>query len=238
MSSATLLTTIVGLAPTLVILYWVKSVIAIPVNWRLIALCVGLGMLSAIPVALTVLPIKYLGAGLDQPIARTLYRAFVSASLLEETLKFAGLILAYFAARLRHTPALLIIAGTATSLGFATFENILYVADEGLSTALIRAFTAIPCHACLGTIMGYYFARAQMLERKSELFKAWLIPLILHGMYDFPLMAGFSGVLPEPDGMTILLSMLALVLLVMWARYILFHLRYQVSFAPNKSNSD
>ncbi len=87
-----------------------------------------------------------------------------------------------------------IIYGVFLSLGFATVENVLYVIEGGMTTALMRIVTAVPSHALFGTVMGYYLGKAKFLthsKRKNLLF-AWVTPVILHGVYDFIIMAGYS----------------------------------------------
>ena len=78
------------------------------------------------------------------------------------------------------------------SLGFAAWENISYVAAYGLPTALVRAFTAVPGHACFGVFMGAYYGAAKLAERSGNHEKslslrrmAVIIPAFLHGLYDF-----------------------------------------------------
>ena len=50
-------------------------------------------------------------------------------------------------------------------LGFATFENIVYVMDGGFNG---HAFTAVPAHACFGAIMGYYIAMGHFGRMSSS----------------------------------------------------------------------
>ena len=85
-----------------------------------------------------------------------------------------------------------VVYAVLVSLGFALWENISYVMSYGFGTALVRAVTAIPGHACFGVFMGvfYGFARKYMnfgSERLSEICRvlAVLIPALLHGLYDF-----------------------------------------------------
>ena len=85
-----------------------------------------------------------------------------------------------------------VVYAVAVSLGFALWENIQYVAAYGLSTALIRAVTAIPGHACFGVIMGGWYGLAkrkqiQQWDGASKLARklAVIIPTLVHGMYDF-----------------------------------------------------
>ncbi|MBP3853894.1 MAG: PrsW family intramembrane metalloprotease, partial [Erysipelotrichaceae bacterium] len=51
-----------------------------------------------------------------------------------------------------------IIYAVAVSLGFALFENIMYVGRFGLEVAAVRAVTAIPGHACFSVFMGVWYA--------------------------------------------------------------------------------
>lgn len=76
--------------------------------------------------------------------------------------------------------------------GFAIFENLFYVADGGLVTALLRTVTAIPGHIMMGIVMGIWYGRAKKYDRLEKRFVsklcrflAVLCPMILHGIYDF-----------------------------------------------------
>ena len=78
------------------------------------------------------------------------------------------------------------------SLGFALWENIHYVLAYGMGTAVARAVTAVPGHACFGVFMGTWYGlakRASLAGKpgKSLFFRllAFLIPTLLHGLYDF-----------------------------------------------------
>ena len=46
-----------------------------------------------------------------------------------------------------------VVYAVFVSLGFALWENISYVLTYGFSTALVRAVTAVPGHACFGVFM-------------------------------------------------------------------------------------
>jgi len=88
----------------------------------------------------------------------------------------------------------IILYAVFVSLGFACFENILYVLskDGGIWIALFRAITAIPAHACFGTFMGYYLTLSKFENNKKYLYYSILIPIILHGTYDFLLLSGYT----------------------------------------------
>ncbi len=128
-------------------------------------------------------------------------RAFIVAAVCEEFFKL--IVVLVFAYRSPHFDEAVdgIIYCIFASLGFAVFENILYVLDTGYTTAIIRAFTALPLHAIVSGLMGYYvgqakFASSRQLEQ-NLIIKGFLIAVILHGTYNFLLFAiPVFGILP------------------------------------------
>ncbi len=88
-----------------------------------------------------------------------------------------------------------VVYAVAASLGFAGLENVLYVfTSGGLSTAIMRALTAVPGHAVFGVFMGLHYGLAKRAEArgnygiaKVELCLSYLVPVLLHGFYDFTL---------------------------------------------------
>ena len=84
-----------------------------------------------------------------------------------------------------------VVYAVFVSLGFALWENIGYVAMYGFGTALVRAVTAVPGHACFGVFMGVWYGAARRYEyaglyRRSRTCRwmALLLPALLHGAYD------------------------------------------------------
>lgn len=85
-----------------------------------------------------------------------------------------------------------VVYATFVSLGFALWENIGYVLVNGLGTALVRAVTAVPGHACFGVFMGCWYAQAYETARQGDAqtsgtlrVLAVVLPALLHGAYDF-----------------------------------------------------
>ena len=111
------------------------------------------------------------------------------AGFTEETLKF--LTIYFYVSKNTNfdEPMDAIVYGTLVSLGFATFENLQYVYYSGGSpdaVAIIRAFTAIPLHACCGIIMGYYFGLYMFKNRdKLDLFKSLFFAMGFHAVYNY-----------------------------------------------------
>ena len=85
-----------------------------------------------------------------------------------------------------------IVYAVSVSLGFALLENIGYVFMYGLETALVRALTAVPGHACFGVFMGVFYGAAKRYQHWNDPLASKLcrigavaVPVFLHGCYDF-----------------------------------------------------
>jgi RsiW-degrading membrane proteinase PrsW (M82 family) len=85
-----------------------------------------------------------------------------------------------------------VVYAVFVSLGFALWENIGYVLMYGIDTALARALTAVPGHACFGVFMGVWYGAAKRRElygetqRSKRLLRlSVIVPALLHGCYDF-----------------------------------------------------
>lgn len=122
---------------------------------------------------------------------------FIGVALIEELSKF---IFAYTMFKSKHFDEFfdMIVYATFVSLGFACFENILYVFEQGAFVGIIRALLSVPGHACYGVFMGYYLsiAKLNIINDRKDLFKknllkSLLIPTMLHGIYDFCILSGY-----------------------------------------------
>ena len=124
------------------------------------------------------------------------------AAIPEEVFKFV--VVTLYAARVVRFRGAMdgIVYGVAASLGFATIENALYVAMGGVSTAALRALTALPCHASLGVILGFCVGRALAggRVRPGLLLLGLVLPIAAHAAYDYPLFT-LSAAQAEPGGL-------------------------------------
>lgn len=85
-----------------------------------------------------------------------------------------------------------VVYAVFVSLGFALWENISYVMMYGFGTAIIRAVTAIPGHACFGVFMGIFYGIAKKYDYRGRSsasrtmrIVAVVAPALLHGAYDY-----------------------------------------------------
>lgn len=145
-----------------------------------------LGVLTVFPVLLVAGPVTFLEEYLAERslLAFALVSAFLGAAIPEEFFKFQVL-KKISKDQAFDEPMDGIVYGAVASLGFATFENILYCLDGGLETVIMRAITAVPMHASCGAFMGYYFSKAHFKGESVGVFsKAYVIPVLLHGVYN------------------------------------------------------
>ena len=138
-------------------------------------------------------PLDTWAARVNNPVWTPVMEAFLTAAVPEEVLKFA--VLTLYCLRHRHfnEPMDAIVYGVTASLGFAALENVLYVTqagDDWTATAIARALTAVPGHGALGAVMGLLLAKARFgpPERRWPLAWALVVPILLHGLYDAPLL--------------------------------------------------
>ncbi len=114
--------------------------------------------------------------------------SFIITSLIEEVSKW---IMIYFIAY--KSPEYdqyydIILYSVYVGLGFACFENLLYtIPNNNLFIVLLRGITAIPAHVSYQTMMGYYLTLSKLKPEKKKLYitLSLVVPVILHGLYDF-----------------------------------------------------
>jgi len=85
-----------------------------------------------------------------------------------------------------------IVYSVMVGMGFATFENILYVLNDGFSVGVMRMFTAVPAHACFAVLMGFYLGKAKFDHKKG--YYGWYglgVATLFHGLYDYCLFASW-----------------------------------------------
>jgi protease PrsW len=119
--------------------------------------------------------------------------AFGAVALTEELSKYVLLKRFIYPKKDFNEPFDGIIYTVMVGLGFATVENVLYVlkaGPNGFSTALARAFTAVPAHASFGVLMGAYIGLAKFIPQKATFYTIIGVGLAVffHGAYDFFLM--------------------------------------------------
>lgn len=163
---------------------------------------------AATPTDAEGVPLGYGAAALYHFISCTL-----GVGLVEEGLKWTVLLMV--TRKTRHFNSLFdgIIYAVFVSLGFAAFENVLYVLENGWVNAIMRAVLSVPGHMFFAVLMGCYYSsyHTTRLAHQTEvdcrrrgilpgnlpefsetryLVLSLLIPTLVHGTYNFCLTMG------------------------------------------------
>ena len=167
-----------------------------PVDKEPASLLLGLlfaGMLSTVPaLIIEVLLTDLLFGGVEPTdLDSILVYNFLVVALTEEACKYVALKRRTWESREFDQVFDGIVYAVFVGLGFAIAENILYVFQFGPSTAVVRAFTAIPGHCMFAVFMGFFYGRARAdasrgrpVLRANSSACAIVVPVILHGSYD------------------------------------------------------
>jgi protease PrsW len=123
--------------------------------------------------------------------------AAMSVGVIEEACKFVPLAIFLYRKRYfnEHTDGVMYFA--LAGLGFGLPENILYTIQYGSKTAAMRLFLTPLFHAAITGMIGYYLAKRKLAGKPVlGISLALGAAMILHGLYDFGLIAGtpiYSG---------------------------------------------
>ncbi len=186
----------VALAPVIVLLFYVNKRDKYEKEPKKLLIKVFLfGVISVIPIIIieTLLTNywheKYVYP--DMRLHTAAYDAFVVASFTEEFFKIMIFFIFIWKNKEFNEKFDGIVYAVFISMGFAAAENLMYVFGNGLSTGILRAFTAVPAHAIFAVSSGYFLGLAKFKPRVRTifLFFALVVPVLLHGIYDFILMA-------------------------------------------------
>ncbi|UCD20128.1 MAG: PrsW family intramembrane metalloprotease [candidate division WOR-3 bacterium] len=152
-----------------------------------IVIIFAIGALMVVPAAIGERLLANLFGTFSTGIVYTAMLSFLIIAPIEELLKFVAVRKWIYRSVEFDEVMDGIVYTVSASLGFATFENVLYVFSLGPVAGIVRAFLAVPGHALFGAIMGYYIGLAKFNpEKESRLIaRGVLYAILCHGLYDF-----------------------------------------------------
>lgn len=198
-------------------LLWVDRRQPEPFNELLLALLGGVG--ATLFSAVFSVPATIMGIAPMNPvnIVEALGVSLFGAGLPEELAKL--IILFLLVRRNKHFDERLdgIVYAACVGLGFAAYENIMYVAQAGddmVHTAVMRGLLSVPGHFSFGVLMGYWFSKFwwEKRGRAFNLLLALAIPVAWHTLYDW---LCFSGEVFSARGNQTMAGLLTLLLYVL-----------------------
>lgn len=124
------------------------------------------------------------------------FNAFIVAGSTEEFLKREVVLRIAFNQKYFNEKLDGIIYAAFSALGFATVENVMYVVlkySHNPYVGLYRGILSVPGHLLFGVTMGYYLSLAKFSDNAKHhrffLRKSFIVPMLLHGTFDFIFMS-------------------------------------------------
>jgi protease PrsW len=195
-----------AIAPALLVLWLVVTADRRPEPPWVVWLAFILGALCIFALRYVRLWLQPLLVGTDDPWLTLADYALFQVGIPEESLKVLIIAAIALRARVFDEPMDGVVYGAAVGLGFAANENLCYLvhSQDWETLAIVRGVLTVPFHASLGAIAGTYLAiarfgsalgahRGEPLIGARLILSAWLIPVLLHTLYDIPLLALRKG---------------------------------------------
>ena len=176
-------------------------------------------------------------------LARLFVNVFIGVALVEEFFKWVIVKLVGYNNSNHDETYDAIVYSVFASLGFACFENIGYVFSYGFGTALVRAFSAVPGHACFGVIMGYFFSKAKQSTHNGSnnegmyLLLSLVIPTLIHTIYDFLVFSKVGFLLFFWFAYVISLFIICFILVSKAAKENAYFIKHYVTVQKNQNNT-
>jgi protease PrsW len=193
-----------AVAPALLILWLVIATDERPVPPILVWAAFLLGAASISLLGLAREPFAAMLTVSHNPWLSLALRSVFGVATPEELVKILVIIAISARRRPFADPMDTVVYGAAVGLGFAAYENIVYLSafpDMWRSLALLRSILTVPFHGALGIIAGAYIAVARSgnalgahrRDKDWARIRTWgliaLAPIGLHASFDFPLLA-------------------------------------------------
>ncbi len=165
---------------------------------KLIFKLVALGVLSTVPAVV----LELIGEGIlrmlgIEGVFGILLDYFIVVGISEELCKYFMLKLGSWKNKAFNYRFDAVVYAVSVGMGFAVFENIFYVVENGVANGIVRALISIPGHGAFAVVMGIFYGQAKLCEStgdkagvKKNLKKALWYPVLMHGFFDFCLTVG------------------------------------------------
>lgn len=113
--------------------------------------------------------------------------AFFSTAIPEEALKLLMLWLVLRKNKYYDKKFDGIVYSCCLGLGFAAFENVLFLLDFNIGLVILRGTISVPGHFLFAVMMGYFYSLAHYNTKRRKLNMAltFLVPMLAHGLYDY-----------------------------------------------------
>jgi protease PrsW len=228
---------IASIAPAFIIMYIVYRHDTVKEPLSMLAKAFFGGVLSIAITLIITYPILHIE--LNSGVMKSFFDAFFKAGIPEELSKW--LIFYWLIRKAKDFDQYYdgILYAIFISMGFALVENIMYVFENGMTTAIVRSIISVPGHMLFAVPMGYYLSLSRFETGASARFHVFLslaIPILLHGTFDFILMyMGAKGAINS--GLAVLLLLAFVIFDIFMWRYGLRKIKEHIAKDKNNLNA-
>ena len=128
----------------------------------------------------------------ESTLSVVLVYSFLAVALVEELFKFISLLIATKLDKNYNSFYDSIVYSVFIALGFACFENIIYIFSHNLIVrdVIFRTLISVPSHVIFAIFMGKFLELSKTKEKGKVLYLilSLMVPLLLHGLLDFLLL--------------------------------------------------
>ena len=116
----------------------------------------------------------------------TFYAQDVAVALSEEALKGIVLYLVFYRHKEFNEPMDGIVYGASIGIGFATFENALFMIHHGREVLLSRMLLSTTLHVACSSLFGYALGRLKFVRRSNRLLpiEGYMAAVGVHALFD------------------------------------------------------
>lgn len=164
-----------------------------PLPWKHILLTVFIGFVMAMGAwwlyAIYEYSLDFSLSYRGSDIANDALYCFLGIGVIEELLKLIPFLIILYFTNIIQKPIHYLLVAAFSALGFAFFENLLYISQEGVGVIHGRALMSAVAHMVSGALVAYGFILARYRYRGIS--GLWVVPLLFvlaalaHGFYDF-----------------------------------------------------
>ena len=215
---------IVSLIPAVLIFFYLKGIRKDDPLYRTTSnklLKNGLLVCLGVMAVAFVLNIAWNLTGLNKtdPLLNAFFHDFVLAAFAEELVKYlmTRKEIKRYSGELSRVEIVAFFGMVA--IGFDLIESLVYLFESSPMQVIVRGI-CLP-HIAYGFIMGWFYAKYMETGKKSYLIPAFMIPLILHGCYDFFLSEEIEAISEDLGLISLLLVVVDLVIVIitlLWIR--------------------
>jgi len=230
---------IAAIAPAIFIMFIVYKYDTIKEPLSMLVKAFFGGVLSILIALAIAIPLDQLTGFIPSGFLQSFYKAFLCAAIPEEFAKW--IIFYWLISKAKDFDQYYdgILYAIFISMGFALFENIGYVFENGMGTAIVRSIISVPGHMLIAIPMGYYLSLSRFESGASaryHIFLSLAIPILLHGTFDFILMYKSAKAELNPGLAGFLMLAFVIFDIFMW-RFGLRKLKEHISKDKSKLNA-